>query len=816
MSSTRLPTTALAAALAIALAGAPAGSDATARPADDRPDPPELYRQLREARPEPAGELRNATLEIDRLELTFERGQLYLLPEIGGRLTGAVFLGDGTARLDPPDEVERGQLDRHLDSEVLDMEFERAVFRFTDDTGEQLLRQATPGGRADRSRAHDLWKERHEKARDERLYDVDARVLADLVDLQHGALDPRGGIVWADIDGDHWFTVDVDPGRQEEIFVTRSRGRDRLRDVWTAFHLRDDYEVARASVAGAALPLEGWSPVGEVPETAVDIAIEGSGDIQATAWLRVRPERRIATLRLLISPLLEVDAVHWRAANAEPPALDDPEAGEARRPTELDGEPVPFVQEHFGRGMNSDRWDPRVTVLLPRAFGPGDSFEIGLRYHGELIERLQNRDYAVRDTEAWYPRLPGARRTRMQNVFRTQDGHRVATGGQRMAEVERDGSRIEVYRVEAPTTNMGFHYGDLDPEIYDEGGLPITVYESPNTTGFAPGNRDRTLADLRDAFAMYEAYFGPAPVDRLTVTEIPSLSGQSFPGLLLLSFAAFGGMNTGEAELLRTHEVAHQWFGNEVSWNDYRDQWMSEGFANYGAALYALNVQEDEDKFGDMLEAWRKDVLNKIDVRQRLGTAYFGFTPAVLRKSDGYESGPLWIGYRLAAFDTPTDYRILAYEKGAFVLHMLRMMLLDWDTGDDSRFRAMMTAFYQRHRGGQPSTEDFRAAVEEAFGDPMRWFFDQWVYGTDVPTYRHDLDTDRTAEGWRLRGEIRQEKVPDTFRMPVPIRVTYRDGTEEVLVVQVSEPRVPVDLPLRAEPEDVEFNPTEAVLADTR
>lgn len=806
-----LPRLVLAAALGAALGVAP-----PATPSDERPDPPERYRQLREARLEPAGELRDATLRIDRVELTFEHGQLYLAPEIGGHVTGAVFLGDGRVLLDPPDAVEREQLDRHLESEAIDMEFERLVLRFSDDTAERLRSQAVPGGRVDTRRAQGLWKERHDKAGDERLFDVDARVLADLVDLEHGTADPRGGLLWADIDADHWFSVEIDPGRQEEVFVTRSRGRDRLRDVWTAFHLREEYALPEGSDAGVALAAESWTPPGQTPETAVDLYIDDNGSVAGTAWLRIVPSRPLSTLRLLVSPVLEVDAVSWRVADGDLPALGDLDTGDAREPTPLTGEAVPFVQDHFGRGMNSDRWDPRVTVLLPRAFAAGEDFEVGLHYHGDLIERLQNRDYVVRDTESWYPRLPGARRTRMQMVFRTRSAHRVATAGEPLEEIERDGTRIERYRVAEPTTNMGFHYGDLDPRTDDAATPTITVYGSPNTTGFAPGNRERTLADLRDAFAMYEQYFGPAPVDHLTVTEIPGLGGQSFPGFLMLSFATFGAMNTGEAELFRTHEVAHQWFGNEVSWNDYRDQWMSEGFANYGAALYALNVQEEEDKFLDMLQAWRKDILNQIDVRQRLGTRYFGFTPEVLRKSDGFESGPLWIGYRLAAFDTPNDYRILAYEKGAFILHMLRMMLIDPHTGDDALFRQMMTAFYQRHRGGHPSTEQFLAVTEEHFGEPMRWFFDQWVYGSKVPTYRPDLDAERTADGWRLRGRIRQEEVPDDFRMPVPVRVTYADGDTEWLVVEVAEPSVEIDLPLRGEPEGIEFNPLESVLADVR
>jgi len=159
------------------------------------------------------------------------------------------------------------------------------------------------------------------------------------------------------------------------------------------------------------------------------------------------------------------------------------------------------------------------------------------------------------------------------------------------------------------------------------------------------------------------------------------------------------------------------------------------------------------------------------------------------------------------------DYRLQIYEKGAYVLHMLRMMLYDWDTGSDQRFRDLMREFFRDHQGGNASTEDFLAAVSKAFGQPMDWFFDQWVYGIGVPKYDADLDGRQREGQWRLQGRIRQKRVPEGFRMPVPVRVRYKDGTTEVLRIQVDAAEVPVDLPLRARPDKIELNPMRSVLA---
>ena len=202
------------------------------------------------------------------------------------------------------------------------------------------------------------------------------------------------------------------------------------------------------------------------------------------------------------------------------------------------------------------------------------------------------------------------------------------------------------------------------------------------------------------------------------MTETPAYSGQAFLGLILLSFQAFGELHSGEAELFRSHEVAHQWWGATVDWETYRDQWLSEGFAQYSAALFTLSGLKDEDKFLDMLHAWRLDVLGQVNVAQGLGMQHYGFRPAVIRESDGNKSGRVVVGYRLRTSDTPMDYRLLVYEKGAFILHMIRMMLMNLETGDDGRFRALMSRFADAHRQQPASTRAFEAAVTRSVS---RW-----------------------------------------------------------------------------------------------
>jgi aminopeptidase N len=286
-----------------------------------------------------------------------------------------------------------------------------------------------------------------------------------------------------------------------------------------------------------------------------------------------------------------------------------------------------------------------------------------------------------------------------------------------------------------------------------------------------------------------------------------------------LSFQAFGELYTGEAELFRAHEVAHQWWGAGVEWRDYRDQWLSEGFAQYAAALYVASGLGELDKFHDMIAAWRRDVLGEMSIGQGTGLAHYGFRPAVIRKSQASASGPLVAGFRLQSTRTPFDYRLIVYEKGALILHMLRMMLRDPVTGDDEPFRALMRSFASRHMHGVVATRDFEAAVSAAFGQPMDWFFDQWVYGVEIPTYRPQLRVSPLVDSrapFLLHGTITQEDVPDGFRMLVPIVLRFADRPPIVHRVWIDRPTVTVELPLPARPSTIAFNDGDSVLARVR
>ena len=142
-------------------------------------------------------------------------------------------------------------------------------------------------------------------------------------------------------------------------------------------------------------------------------------------------------------------------------------------------------------------------------------------------------------------------------------------------------------------------------------------------------------------------------------------------------------------------------------------------------------------------------------------------------------------GYRLSNAKTRAAYQFLVYPKGAYILHMLRMMFYVHGEGD-KRFQEMMKDFVQTHFNRGVSTEDFKRAVEKHMtkemdldgNQRMDWFFNEWVYGTEMPSYKFEYQLDPT--GTTLSGRITQSGVSDNFKMMVPIYIDLGKGWVKV------------------------------------
>jgi hypothetical protein len=403
--------------------------------------------------------------------------------------------------------------------------------------------------------------------------------------------------------------------------------------------------------------------------------------------------------------------------------------------------------------------------------------------------------------------------------------------------------RVSVWRSERPIRVAGFNYGKFRKlERNDaESGVTVEVYTNPGEPdflrqiNFALENRvdpglhhvsanadalaESALADGINTARVGALYFGRLPESAISITQqTQAFFGQSWPTLIYLPYiAAFDATVRHELGLhdasdfvdsVGPHEFAHQWWGHRVGWSSYRDQWLSEGFAEFTAALVA-QFTEGIRRADGMWEKARRWILWK---------------PRYASIAND-EAGPISDGWRLSTWRNRSAPQAMIYSKGAYILHMLRMAMREPDAVEpDRRFIAMMKDFAVSSANRNPTTRDFQEVVERhltpeldaAGSGKMDWFFDQWVEGTEIPRFESKLQVDRVGDGrYRIHGTIRQSEVSPGFRTLVPVYVLTKGVVRRVgrIPMSGSETKpVEIEESLPAPPEKALINALHDVL----
>jgi aminopeptidase N len=332
--------------------------------------------------------------------------------------------------------------------------------------------------------------------------------------------------------------------------------------------------------------------------------------------------------------------------------------------------------------------------------------------------------------------------------------------------------------------------------------------------GFSGGKIIRRLnEDIADSIQFFQDLFDTRlPFERVFVTGIVAYHGQSFDGFLHLPEETFSEERGGASELFRAHEVAHQWWGHLIHRRSYRDQWLSESFAEYSAMMFVeANVENGEKLFAEILHVYHDIVMGSIQ------SVFSRFSrPELIQMSDKERKrlGPIDVGRRASTRKTPQGYFLQTYYKGALVLHMLRVQLRDQSGGDDL-FIAILRDFLKTYRNELASTENFRAMVEKHASGDWGWFFDQWIYGADIPTVRWIYETSRHPDqdgSYFLSVRVRRDGEGNDFIPPIPLRVELEDGKTQDLLMTVQGAEDVYRCRFPSSIKGVELNPDRAFL----
>jgi hypothetical protein len=711
----------------------------------------------------------NFTLKRDAATFKFKQGTFVFVAPVNGKVTGAVFSGDGQFIMTPPLPSEAGMLallTKQNGNEIVET-FHTVVLRFTDRTYDEIKKAGT-SAQGSVGIAGDAWHGFRDYSRRTIKSNFDGRILQDVL-----STDP-GGYFLAFINGQKYSSklmYTIDPHGAEDVApeeISLRTYEDNKWGIWAAFHYSSEYArgVARGTQDNAAFRIEHQN---------LDTQIEKSGMLRGNALTTVVSD---------VDSLRAVDFDLYRKLRVQ-------------KVTDADGNQLSFIQED--KDHDSDYW-----VILPRVLAKGEKFNIRTVYAGKdaVINKGGGNYYPVA-RENWFPSARFGQFATYEMRFSTPKHVDLIANGELVSRKTEGDQEVSVWKADIPESIAGFNLGvfkKMDAKV-DRGGYTVESYantqppddvtavkreadEISSQGGLvALGSMDTTsmmkkpLAEAQLAVDLYSYYFGELPYKRVSMTQQTACNyGQSWPTLVYLPICSYFDSTVrhqlglddtrGYWTVVAPHEVAHQWWGHAVGFNSYRDQWLSEGFADFSASLF-LQVALKDDK------GYRKFWKDEYELLTEKNAQGFR----------GIDAGPLTLGYRLSTTKTGNVYRTLVYPKGAYVLQMVRMMMWNPKSGDQN-FRDFMQDFVKTYYNRPASTEDFKEVLEKHMqpnmdlddNHKMDWFFNEYVYGTAFPSYKLDYSFAPMQGGTTIKFKITQSNVDDHFRMLLPIYLELADG----------------------------------------
>jgi Peptidase family M1 domain len=770
-------------------------------------DPTECYR------------VRDLSLYKEDIKLYFNDGYLMFSKPVNGERLSAIFSadvesGDGEVILFPPYRGERQSLARFTQSPNLDEHFKGAVLVFSDDTVNVLYQRIVGEGAGKKAPEMgpvllDQWN-----SVDRNIIETfDIRLVIDLLQPNRESAEERNrsGFLFVAFAGTKLGNFDIlhDPRLEQQTLagqIADHNGVSRY-DIWTNFTSRSLRTGARKAQG------EEFS----TPRFHIDSTVSTDLKLKATTQ---------ATVRIASKPLRVLPFEVSRAMSI--------------KSVRVDGKPAEVLSRETtrGRGLRADLNDS-FAVVSEETLAPNTEHLVEFEHEGAVISSAGRGVYFVQARSNWYPQ-GGFSFSTYDLTFRyPRSMNLVAPGDLKDESVDGD-LKISHFVTPVAIRVAGFNLGEYEKvsesgpgyriDVYGNRHLEYALVPKPRETlvlpsplgnfgrGRAAGNNAATTVpqtvtppdplgrlravadDVAACFQYFSSIFGPPAMNSLTVAPVPATFGQGFPGFVYLSTIAYieaterpSQVRTTRdqvffSDLIQTHEVAHQWWGNVVIPAGYQDEWILEGLANYSALIW-VEKKKGPKALEQVMNQYRDDLLSKDDSGRTLESA-----------------GPITWGYRIETSTSANAWRAITYEKGAWIFHMIRKRL-----GDENFFK-MLAELRRRYEFKPCSTDDLRALIKE-FLPPrvskysVDVFFDNWVYSTGVPALKMSYTVKGAAPLWKLTGTIEQTSVEKDFAAQVPVELQYAKGPLETVWVETSDETATFSANLKQLPLKVSLGP---------
>lgn len=715
----------------------------------------------------------SVTIRAPDLTLTIRSGRAFVARSADG-VTAMVFLGRGRTEFSPKPAAERGQVRIFCGADSLRADFDALYIRLNPgDYDRTVSGTLTPRALdpSDLRRATQLFDAYVSKS-----FAID---LGDMSTAQWSLVPPAGDFI-AEIDmrkfGALTYARDTsgpedvslfDRRRRINISVYASEAKLESRGRFYSEDADADYDITHYDIEAAFAP-DRSEIIG-----------------RATVTLRLRA-RSVSTISLHLADSLVVQSVTSQAFGRlfflRVPGQHVLLIGFAG--TVVGGTQLQLTIRYSGH-IKPQSIETEAVRLQPHDRQQQDQPEIVVQPEPDYL--YSNRAY-------WYPQgLVTGYATARLSITVPADLDVVASGVQQGAPQiiagapgERQGKRF-LFEAKTPEPYIAclisrFLPGAASTVSFEDpaSAVAVQVVANPREVYRARQTLDKTA----DILKFYASLVRDVPYDHFTVAlaeaNLPGGHSPAYFSLVNepLPTSPFSWANDpvafpGYPSFFLAHEIAHEWWGQAIGWKNYHEQWISEGFAQYFAALYA-GREHGPAAFGDVLRQMQRWAIN------------------------ASPQGPVYLGYRLGHIKNNSRvFRALVYNKGAMVLHMLRRLL-----GDEAFF-AGLRDFYRTWRFHKAGTDDLRAAMEKASGLSLERFFETWIYGSAIPRARFVWAVDPNAP--RLDVEFDQEG-ETVAEFPVTVTITYAGGTTQDAVIAVTDRTARQSIPLRGTVRSVEAN----------